>query len=200
MEEGRASSLEMTPLTQANSLDSEGSHGGMIDCGDAEGDLAALLEGTLDESALNRAATVGRGGGGDEDRAPSDGAVASVNKSISTRSDASGGRRGAFGEGKVESIRGEAQTTRGAAILRELLVPVKLLRERRVRAILFVYCFYSVRIQSRYKMRMVVLLEPLPARRTTLLMLQKLTCWDSQRGNCPGRRTTGFRVYPRETF
>lgn len=46
-------------------------------------------------------------------------------------------------EGVLESFEGEQQTT--SAVWRELLVPVKLLQEKRVRAILFVYGVYSVR-------------------------------------------------------
>lgn len=46
-------------------------------------------------------------------------------------------------EGALESFHEEDQTT--SAVWRECLVPIKLLREKRVRGILFVYGVYSVR-------------------------------------------------------
>lgn len=147
MEEGRESSLEMTPLTQANSLD-DGKQDGRHDGHDVEDDLAALLEGSLDESTLKKTATaaLGGGGGGDEGGAPLD-AAASASNRIGTHPHASGSD-GNSGKGlrmddKCEEVKGE---TRGAAVWRELLVPVQILREKRIRAILFVYSFYSVSI------------------------------------------------------
>jgi len=141
MEEGRASSLEMTPLTQANSLDDgnqDGSH-------DGEDDLAALLEGSLDESALNKtasAAVVGNGGGGGG--GGEGGASGSIRIGTHAHASGSDGNSGkGLMDGKCEEVQGE---TTCAAVWREFLVPVKLLREKRIRAILFVYTFYSVRI------------------------------------------------------
>lgn len=54
--------------------------------------------------------------------------------------------RGGFDEdGHVSELHdGESQTTR-SAVWREFLVPIKLLQDKRVRAILFVYGLYSVR-------------------------------------------------------
>lgn len=52
--------------------------------------------------------------------------------------------RGHADELAVESFDGEEQTSR-SAVWREFLVPVRLLQEKRVRGILFVYGVYSVR-------------------------------------------------------
>ena len=200
LEDGRGKTLEMTPLTQANSLDGGGGD-------DDDGALAELLEGRLEESAATAGATatgvVGVRGGvgnareattgdaasrfGDSEaalletggrdaaghhksytrfwqasRAPggssppsrrgrgAPGFDAEAHRGVSEAGD--GNRESGGGlvtrtnpdEGALERFDGEDQTTR-SAIWRECLVPIKLLQEKRVRAILFVYGVYSVR-------------------------------------------------------
>eukprot|EP00752_Nemacystus_decipiens_P011400 g10125.t2 len=194
MEEGLGKTLEMTPLTQANSLDDGGN--------DDEETLAELLDGNSGESTPARAATIGVGDIGEvgtaRDGTTSDGTNRFVDSGAALlkigEKDAAGHNndsrfwqssrapsgssppsrngRGALGfdrearrgarresvslstnggrlnmktspdEGMLENFDGEDQTTR-SAVWRECLVPIKLLQEKRVRAILFVYGVYS---------------------------------------------------------
>lgn len=195
MEEGKGKALEMTPLTQANSVDDGGN--------DDEEILAELLEGSLEESTTTKAITIGVGDGdGDGVEHVRGGTTSDATNSFGTSGaalletggkDAAGHdkngtqfwkpslapsgssppcreRRGTLGfdgearrgvskasdgrrevetstnpdERVLESFDGEDQTTT-SAVWRECLVPVKLLQEKRVRAILFVYGVYSVR-------------------------------------------------------
>lgn len=209
MEEGRGTLLEMTPLTQADSLDDDGN----VD----EENLAELLGGSLEESTSARAATKGGGdatipsttakgldiearnaregttsdasnrfddsgvtlletsgmGAARHDkndtrfwpssRAPSESsppprkgrvlgldseARRGASKAGDSRRESGGGIETNPDGGVLESFDGEDQTTT-SAVWRECLVPVKLLQEERVRAILFVYGVYSVRREEK---------------------------------------------------
>eukprot|EP00903_Cladosiphon_okamuranus_P009002 g8611.t1 len=199
MEEGRGKMLEMTPLTQANSLDNDGN--------DDEENLAELLGGSMEESNPASATMLGGNDGGDKgiisatnawegttsnatkslgdsgasmletsgkddagqgrnhsrfqpSPAPSGSSLPSrtgrgalvldseaqrgTNKASDSRRESGGGSKTKtnLDGGVLESFDGEDQTTRNA-VWRECLVPITLLQDTRVRAILIVYGVYS---------------------------------------------------------
>ncbi|CAM9581917.1 unnamed protein product [Ectocarpus sp. 12 AP-2014] len=169
MEEGRGGQLELTPLTQSNSQDDMDDD----DDDDDDDHLAELLEERSEECSSARATvsnTANRNSGVDRflqppREAPSGGASLSspvgrretLGFAGSTKGNPSG-RRGHIGNelgkrvtgfstkdgGDTSCAAGESQTaTRRSAVWRECLVPVRLLEEKRVRAILVVYGIYS---------------------------------------------------------
>lgn len=137
MEEGRV--LEMTPLTQTNSVHD--------DDDDDDQCLQPFRAASGRSPSRGGGGTLGFAGSDNEDHNNSD-----VRRGVNRE----GGRGGFMGDLENETNRRgfdedgmahvlESETTTSSAVWREFLVPIKLLQEKRVRAILFVYVLYSVR-------------------------------------------------------